>query len=412
MEQAEKINGYQHSGGAKWALTLAMLLASLGTSIANIALPTLAEAFAAPFGAVQAVVVAYLAALTVFTVAAGRLGDRFGLRRVLNAGLTLFALSSLLCAVAPTLWFLIGARLLQGAGAAVLMTLAMALMRSVASAQNVGRAMGLLGMVSAMGMALGPALGGFLIPLAGWRSVFFIQIPLAFVALLLSAAFLPAARPNVEKRTQQGLFSMLDWRMVPNLATNFAVAAVMMATLVVGPFLLGMALGLKSTSVGLAMSVGPVISITTGVPAGKLVDRAGSGRMLMAGLALLCAGAFLLALLPGVFGLAGFVAAILVLTPGYQLFQAANNTQVLADIAPAQRGTMSGLLSLSRNAGLISGATFMGVLFAYGVGASEIASADPLAIFQGSRVTFLLCGGLMAVCVLLELATGRRRATI
>lgn len=90
-----------------------MLLASLGTSIANIALPSLAEAFFAPFSQVQAVVVGYLVALTCSVLIAGRLGDRFGLKPMLVTGMVIFALSSLLCAIAPTLWLLIGLALFK-----------------------------------------------------------------------------------------------------------------------------------------------------------------------------------------------------------------------------------------------------------------------------------------------------------
>ena len=137
--------------GITAVLALSMLLASLGTSIANIALPALAGAFAAPFHAVQWVVVAYLAALTVSVVAVGRLGDRYGLRRMHLAGLALFAAASLLCGLAPSLWLLIAARALQGVAAAFLMTLSMALMRETAGDARLGRAMGLLGTVSALG---------------------------------------------------------------------------------------------------------------------------------------------------------------------------------------------------------------------------------------------------------------------
>jgi len=136
---------------SKLTLALSVLLASLGTSITNVALPTLAEAFSAPFAQVQAVVVSYLAALTVSVVIAGRLGDRYGLRPMLIAGLGVFTVASLLCALAPGLWLLVAARGLQGAGAAFLMTLGMAMLRQVASEGRIGRAMGLLGTVSALG---------------------------------------------------------------------------------------------------------------------------------------------------------------------------------------------------------------------------------------------------------------------
>lgn len=379
-------------------LALSMLLASLGTSIANIALPTLAQAFSAPFAQVQAVVVAYLAALTVFVMIAGRLGDSYGLKPMLMAGLGLFAVASLLCAVATSLWLLVGARILQGIGAAFLMTLSMALMRESAGKARVGRAMGMLGTVSALGTALGPPLGGLLIPLAGWRSIFWVPIPLAVIALLLAFAMLPAV-PRREKAPVAALRSAPDRSLLPNLLVNFLVAAVMMTTLVVGPFYLGLGLGLTETRVGLVMAVGPVISIASGVPSGRLVDLWGSGRVLVVGLALLAAGAFLLAVLPAMAGVTGYMLSILVLTPGYQLFQAANNTAALADTPQDRRGTVSGLLSLSRNIGLIAGASVMGTVFAFGAGTEDLAEATPAAIAAGMRLAFLLAGGLMMVAL-------------
>ncbi|HEX2010335.1 MAG TPA: MFS transporter, partial [Roseateles sp.] len=114
-------------GGALASLALCMLLPSLGTSIANVALPTLAEAFGAPFHQVQWVLLAYLMASTTLGVGAGRLGDLLGRRSLLTAGLALFTLASALCGLAPTLGMLIAARAAQGLGAAVMMALALAL---------------------------------------------------------------------------------------------------------------------------------------------------------------------------------------------------------------------------------------------------------------------------------------------
>ncbi len=396
LEQAEPLASRKTQAGITITLALTMLLASLGTSIANIALPTLAEAFSAPFAHVQAVVVAYLATLTVSVVAAGRLGDRYGLKPMLVAGLGVFATASLLCSVAPTLWLLIGARALQGIGAAFLMTLAMALMRQTASDARVGRAMGLLGTVSALGTALGPSLGGLLIPLTGWRGIFWVQVPLAVIALILVYAALPGD-PSKEKAPSASLWSALSKGLAPNLLVNLLVAAVMMTTLVVGPFYLGLGLGLNETLVGFVMAIGPAVSIFSGVPSGRLVDAWGSGPVLAVGLALLATGAVLLAFLPNMIGLPGYVLSIMVLTPGYQLFQAANNTAVLSDVPKDQRGTVSGLLSLSRNLGLIAGASVMGAVFAFGVGTEDFVNAIPQAIEAGMRLTFLLAGGMIIV---------------
>jgi MFS family permease len=398
MERSNSVVAEKAQTGVAITLALAMLLAALGTSIANIALPTLAEAFSAPFAQVQMVVVAYLATLTVCVVIAGRLGDRLGLKPMLVAGLAVFALASLLCAIAPSLLLLVGARALQGVGAAFLMTLAMALMRQTASEARVGRAMGLLGTVSALGTALGPSLGGLLIPLTGWRGIFWVQAPLAALALILAITRLPAA-PVRERAPAISLRAVINRNLVPNLLVNIIVAAVMMTTLVVGPFYLGLGLGLPATQVGFVMAIGPVISIFSGVPSGRLVDAWGSNRMLATGLVLLATGAFLLAFLPNAIGIAGYVLSIIVLTPGYQLFQAANNTAALADIAKARRGTVSGLLGLSRNIGLIAGASAMGAVFAFGAGTEEFIRATPLAIASGMRLTFLLAAAMMLAAI-------------
>ena len=155
----------------RWALaslSLAMLLSSLGTSIANVGLPTLAQAFNASFQDVQWVVLSYLVAITTLIVSVGRLGDVIGRRRLLLSGITLFTGASLLSAAAPSLVLLIAARAVQGLGAAVMMALTMAFVGDIVAKSRTGSVMGLLGTMSATGTALGPALGGSLIAACGW----------------------------------------------------------------------------------------------------------------------------------------------------------------------------------------------------------------------------------------------------
>src|SRR5690348_15112419 len=111
--------------GVLASLSLSMLLSSLGTSIANVGLPTLAHAFGASFQEIQWVVLAYLLAITTLIVSVGRLGDITGRRRLLLAGIILFTIASVLCGIAPALWVLIAARAAQGLGAAIMMALTM-----------------------------------------------------------------------------------------------------------------------------------------------------------------------------------------------------------------------------------------------------------------------------------------------
>lgn len=458
---------------ANWALaslSLSMLLSSLGTSVANVALPTLAEHFGAAFQQVQWVVLAYLLAITTLIVSAGRLGDMAGRRRLLLAGIAVFTLASILCGLAPSLAALIAARAMQGLGAAAMMALALAFVTSAVPKEKTGRAMGLLGTMSAIGTALGPSLGGVLIAALGWRAIFLVNLPLGMAAFLLAYRHLPADRRETaagrsgfdvtgtvflaltlaayglamtigrghfgvvnagllagtavgaalfllaETKAASPLIRLATFRnaqLSASLAVNALVSTVMMATLVVGPFYLSRGLGLDAALVGGIMSVGPVLSALSGVPAGRLVDRLQAGPTVVAGLTAMGAGAIALSILPELIGAAGYIAAIVLLTPGYQLFQAANNTAVMMDVPPDRRGVVSGMLTLSRNLGLITGAAGMGAVYAFASATTEVAVAAPMAAAKGMQVTFMAASGLIAAALAITIvahALGRRKA--
>ncbi|WOS65352.1 MFS transporter [Sinorhizobium fredii] len=426
------------------SLSLSMLLASLGTSIANVGLPSLAEAFSASFQEVQWVVLAYLLAITTLIISIGRLGDIVGRRKLLLGGIALFTLASALCGVAPFLPWLVAARVLQGLGAAAMMTLAMALVGEAVPKQKTGSAMGLLGTMSAIGTALGPSLGGALIAGFGWQAIFLVMVPAGLLALFLAHRALPAGHPAsrptrsgfdlagtlllaatlgtyaLSMTIGRGAFGMTNLMLLlmaivgmclflfvesraasplvrlsmlrepvlrSGLATSMLVATVMMTTLVVGPFYLSRGLGLSAALVGLVMSAGPVVSALAGVPAGRFVDRFGARRMAVAALGIMATGCLALSLVPEPFGVAGYVMPLVTLTTGYALFQVANTTGVMKDARPEQRGTVSGLLNLSRNLGLITGASVMGAIFSFAA-ASEAAAAGSAAAAAGMRATF------------------------
>jgi hypothetical protein len=123
------------------------------------------------------------------------------------------------------------------------------------------------------------------------------------------------------------------------------------------------------------------------------------------------AGCIALALLPASLGIAGYVAPMVVVTGGYALFQAANNTAVMADVQPDRRGVMSGMLGLSRNLGLITGASAMGAVFALASGAADIADAHAAAVGRGMRVTFAVAALLVVVALALAVASRARPAS-
>jgi len=444
-------------------LSLSALLSSLGTSIANVGLPTMAQALGASFWQVQWIVLAYLLAITTLVVSAGRLGDILGRRRLLLGGIFLFTVASVLCGLAPTLWLMIAARGLQGLGAAIMMALTMAFVGETVPKAKTGSAMGLLGTMSAIGTALGPSLGGILIAGFGWQAIFLVNVPLGILAFGLAYRHLPvdAQAPKTDRARfdslgtfllaltlaayalamtigrgsfgplnmalllaaviGSGLFVLAESRAASplirlamfrdpaldaSLAMNALVSTVMMATLVVGPFYLSGALELDAALVGIVMSIGPIISILSGIPAGRIVDRFGTPFTVIVGLIEMAAGSFALSVLPGIFGIAGYIAAIVVLTPGYQLFQAANNTAAMTDIRPEQRGVISGMLNLSRNLGLITGASVMGAVFALASATIDITAANPEAVATGLRITFAVAA--LLIVVALVIAVGSR----
>lgn len=186
------------------------------------------------------------------------------------------------------------------------------------------------------------------------------------------------------------------------------VTTVVMATLVVGPFYLSGALDLDAAGVGLVMSAGPIVAALTGVPAGRIVDRFGAHRMTAVGLIAMAMGCAALPMVPIRFGIPGYVAPLMVITAGYAVFQAANNTAVMTGVQPEQRGVTAGLLTLSRNLGLITGASVMGAVFAWGTEASDILTARPDAVRDGMRFTFF--AATVLVVITLGIATASRRA--
>ena len=460
----------QQTPSVRWALaslSLSMLLSSLGTSIANVGLPTLAQVFNASFQHVQWIVLAYLLAITTLIVSVGRLGDLTGRRRLLLAGIGVFTLASALCGFAPTLWMLIGARALQGIGAAIMMALTMAFVGETVTKAKTGSAMGLLGTMSAIGTAMGPSLGGLLIDGFGWQAIFLITVPLGLLTLVLAHRYLPADRQKpktdragfdplgtlllaltlaayalamtlgrgsfgpfnialllaagggaclfvfTEARVTSPLIRLAMFRdpvLSGSLAMSLLVATVMMATLVVGPFYLAHGLGLDAVLVGLVLSVGPFVAALTGVPAGRIADRFGAQRMTLAGLIAMATGCLTLSVLPETFGIGGYLLPMVVITLGYALFQTANNTAVMADVQPDQRGVISGLLNLSRNLGLITGASALGAVFALASASVDIATARPEAVASGLRITFAVA--LVLIAVALAIALGSRALAV
>jgi len=457
---------------SRWALvglSLAMLMPSLATSAANVALPSFARTYGVSFEATQWIALSYLLTVTALIAAVGRMGDILGRRRLLLIGIAIFAAGSLISGITPSVELLIAARVIQGTGAATMMALTMPFVSDVVPTERTGSAMGLLGTMSAAGTTLGPAVGGLLIASFGGASIFLMNVPLAMLGMLIVLQFLPedGVRPEPSPNfdvagalllaaaltayamgmtANHGHFSLLnvalligasaailgfvsvearvssplirlgllrDRSLVAGLLTSAIVSTVIMATLIVGPFYLTGVMGLSTASAGLALAVGPLVAAMAGVPAGRLVDRLGTTRTTQGALLGLMAGASALSVSPPTFGLAGYLAPIVVMTASYGLFQAANNTAIMAATVSTERGVVSGVINLSRNIGLVTGASAMGEVFAWNTGVLDAATAGSDAVAAGMQATFAVAAVLVAAALLITIraasaATGPR----
>lgn len=441
---------------------LSIILASLGTSTAAVTLPELSRDFQGSSLDTTFVVSAYILATTALIVPVGRAGDLFGKRTVLVLGLCLFILGAFLAFYAPTLPILIASRLIQGAGAAAMMAMPLAQVRDIVATGQVGRWMGMMGTMSAIGTASGPALGGVIVASFGWRAVYLFQIPVAAIALALCLIYIAnnkrsttrtkidfagagaltvfiaaftffisdiasgfnevtvlllataliafAAFLVIEHRTAIPILPLELLRsphLRLSLAMNAIVSLVMMGILVVGPFFLTGGLGLTTAQMGLAMSVGPIASALSGIPAGRLTEKIGAGRaVFVGGLAMTIATAAM-AGLPVMFGLGGFIAAFLLLSPSYQVFLAALNTSVMESAFEKDRGVTSGVLNLSRNFGFILGASAISGIY-WGVVHFETGTGNEAQkISLAMAGTFALCAVLAFGVALLAILASR-----
>lgn len=461
-EETAKSNEYQahceqSSKATLFSLAIALLMPTLGISITNVALPDLANSFAASISSVSWVVISYLVSVTTFIIGAGVLGDMLGRKPLLLLGIGIFSFASLMCALSDNLSMLITARLIQGFGAAFILSQTLALASSALPKSKIGSAMGLLSTTAAIGTALGPVAGGFLLDAFGWQAIFWLMFPIGGVSFLCCAKFIPydlfkssgtvkqydflgtlllgiscllyALSMTTHRTliTASGAVLFLSAMLVfivflmsqrkcqfplinlaffhhtlrnVTLASNFVVDAVAMSTLVVGPYYLTYGLGLSVLEVGMLMAVGPIVAACSGYPAGKLVDVIGVKRVMLSGLLQMVIGVLCFAFLPVLFGVYGYIAALVVLTPGRQLFLTSNHTFVMNSATKKEKGLASGVLNLIKNLGLMTGASMMVGLFASQLKNENVALATQQELAAAFTATFLLASAVICISLI------------
>ena len=188
----------------RWTLVACVLASSLSFvegSVLSVALPAIRASYGAGAQEVQWVVNAYLLPLSALLLLGGALGDHFGRKRLLLIGTSIFAITSRVCALAPSLPVLLGARAAQGVGAALLLPNSLALLNAAFQGEKRGRAVGIWAAAGAAAAAIAPLIGGWLVGSVGWPAIFYINLPLALGAILIAMRFVEESREAGAGRT-------------------------------------------------------------------------------------------------------------------------------------------------------------------------------------------------------------------
>jgi EmrB/QacA subfamily drug resistance transporter len=399
-------------------------LGQLDASIAGLILPTLEDVFAAPMAAVEWVAIAYLLALAALVVPFGRVADLVGRKTLYTLGFIVFIAGSALCGAAPSLGWLVAFRVVQAVGAALLQANSVAIIAAAVDRGALGRAIGVQGAAQAIGLAVGPSVGGWLIVALGWRWVFYVAVPFGLLGALLGWLILPQTSHRMEKVAARERFDWAGaalfgpavalglvaltfgndwgWRSPGVLGAAGAAAALVALFLVVerraaAPlidlvvfrdrvFATGILAGLLSYAVlfgclflvpfyferilhddpgrtGLLLSPVPIAIGLLAPLSGLLADRIGSRLPTVLGM--LVAGASLgaLALLPGS-GLAPLLLVLAALGAGLGFFTPANNSAVMGSAPPHRLGVAGGVLNMTRSVGTSLGVAGTGAVLA------------------------------------------------
>ena len=398
------------------------LLISLDTMV-NIAFPAITAAFELEVSEIQWVVISYVLTFASLLLAAGRLSDAFGHRRMLAGGLVLTAAGVVWCGVAPGFgWFLLG-RVVQGAGAALVMGAAPALVTLLAPAGARSRALGGFQMGAALGLAIGPALGGVLLEWSGWQWVYLSRVPVACVVLGLVVMLVPAAADPVaprvggsldltgallvgaaiaalllavsrihddgsgstlvvvgivaagvlftawvfvEQRSPDPVIDLALLRDVPFAtanALNVVANGTMFAVWLLTPYYLLDVRGLSTIAGGIVLGVTPLATATASPLAGRLDGRVSTGRLCTAGLAMEAAGLAAVALTGADTPWIGVTAALALVGVGVGVFTVPNLSYVMGALAPERQGVAGGLSQMMRMVGVVAGVAGASMFF-------------------------------------------------
>jgi EmrB/QacA subfamily drug resistance transporter len=403
-------------------------MGQLDASIVATALPVIRTNLHASIAAVEWVVLVYVLVLAGTVAAVGKVADRVGRKLLYTYGFGIFVAGSAACAFAPSLGVLVLARFVQAIGAVMLQANSYALIRDVLPASRLGTGLGVQGAAQAVGLSVGPALGGALTALGGWRLIFLVNIPIGLIGLALGWLFLPrsthrdpesridpagilmlaaipgatlaalsfaaqAGTPGWIEPTLIGLSAILvlgavaRQRRAPGSVVDaillripafvagviaaLLASAVLFGCLVAVPFFLERSLHVGPATVGLELSALPVSLAVVAPLGGAMRDRIGPRVPTGAGMLLTAMGMAMLAISATRTDVT--VIALAIAGAGMGLFVAANNAATMSAAPPHRAGTAGGLLNMARGIGVALGVALPSLAFASGRGFTSVA---------------------------------------
>ncbi|WP_214019354.1 MFS transporter [Methanoculleus sp.] len=442
--------------------TLAAFLTPFMGSAVNIALPSIAAEFALDAVSLSFVASSYLLATAIFLVPLGRCADIYGRKRVFTLGVTIFTVSALLSALAPSGLMLILFRFIEGIGSAMIYGTGIAMITSVFPPEERGRALGINVTAVYVGLSIGPLLGGYLTEFLTWRSIFLTNIPLgiyivcqvrrhlagewadacgerfdivgsvfygamlfavvygfsnlpdpAGIAAIVAGVALSVVFYAWETRTES---PVLNVRLLSsNRAFAFSNLAALInygATFAVG-FLLSLYLqvvrGLDPGAAGLVLITQPVIQALFATPAGKLSDRVEPRYVASAGMGLTAVGLALLTLLTATTPMTYIIASLGLLGFGFALFSSPNTNAVMSSVDRSLYGLASGMLATMRTTGMMFSLAIATVTFALFIGSTQIGPEVQEPFMTSLQVAFSIFAALCTAGIFASLARGRVR---
>jgi EmrB/QacA subfamily drug resistance transporter len=448
---------------AGWALALtsvAFFMTALDTLVVITALPAIHASLGGSVSTLEWTVNAYTLTLAAGIITAAALGDRFGRRRMYVAGLLLFTAASAACALAPSAGLLIGARAVQGLGAALITPLSLTILASAFPAERRGAIVGIMGAIGGLAIAGGPLVGGAIVGGPGWHWIFWLNVPVGLAAAALAMSRLPESRgpavridlpgvalaatgavalawglvrttdvgwgsPQVivalivaavliagfaawERRAREPMLPLRLLR-IPAFAAANATGFMMFASITSAAFLMAqyfqLGLGYSPTATGLRFLPWTLTPLLIAPAAGALADKIGSRPLMVTGLAMQGGGLAWIAL--GATSTAGygrFVLPLIIAGVGISMAIPTVPTTALNAVPPADMGKASGVQNTLQRFGAVFGVAIVAAVFS-----ANGHLGSPATLISGFRPALAAAAGMSVAGALTALFTGARR---